>query len=160
MYMQQERIDCNFKAGKIIFWILTAICMGVIFYFSSRTATQSSGQSNIIVAWLQKLFGENTVTDFIVRKSAHCLEFTGLCVLFNCAFFFTFQKKKPLISILCTSLYAVTDEVHQIFVEGRSCELRDWGIDTFGALLGTIGFLVLFYMIDRIVNGKFIQNNN
>lgn len=134
--------------------------MGVIFYFSSRTATESSGQSNIIVAWLQKLFGENTITDFIVRKSAHCLEFTGLCVLFNCAYFFTFNKKRPIISIICTSLYAATDEIHQIFVEGRSCELRDWGIDTFGAVLGTIGFFVLFAVIDRIVNTKFRKNNN
>lgn len=158
--MQQERINYNAKAGKLIFWILTAICMGVIFYFSSRTATESSGQSNIIVAWLQKLFGENTITDFIVRKSAHCLEFTGLCVLFNCAYFFTFNKKRPIISIICTSLYAATDEIHQIFVEGRSCELRDWGIDTFGAVLGTIGFFVLFAVIDRIVNTKFRKNNN
>lgn len=157
--MQQERINYNSKAGKIIFWILTVICMGVIFYFSSRTATESSGQSNVIVAWLQKLFGENAVTDFIVRKSAHCLEFTGLCVLFNCSLFFTFAKKRPIISIICTSLYAVTDEVHQIFVDGRSCELRDWGIDTFGAILGTIGFLVLFCIIDRIVNKK-VKNNN
>lgn len=134
--------------------------MGIIFYFSSRTAVESSGQSNVIVEWLQKLFGENAVTDFIVRKSAHCLEFTGLCVLFNCALFFTFNKKRPIISIICTSVYAVTDEVHQIFVDGRSCELRDWGIDTFGAILGAIGFIVLFCVIDKIVKRKIQKNNN
>lgn len=158
--MQQERINYNAKAGKVIFWILTILCMGIIFYFSSRTAEESSGQSSIIVKWLQNLFGENTVTDFIVRKSAHCLEFTGLCVLFNCSLFFTFNTKKPVISVLCTSLYAVTDEIHQIFVEGRSCELRDWGIDTFGAVLGTLGFLVLFCIIDKTVNRKNRKNSN
>ena len=33
-------------------------------------------------------------------------------------------------------LYAVTDEVHQYFVPGRSCELRDALIDACGVAAG------------------------
>lgn len=145
--MQQEKN----KKSAILFWILSIVCMGVIFYFSSRTADESSAQSDTVLNWLISIFGDNKFTTFIVRKSAHCLEFTGLCVLFNCAWYFTLNRKAPLIAILCSSLYAVSDEIHQLFVEGRSCEIGDWAIDTFGAVLGTIGFLILFWMIDKIV---------
>lgn len=142
------------KKLATLFWILTAICMAVIFYFSSRTANESAAQSSVLLDFLIKLFGDNGFTDFIVRKSAHFLEFTGLCVLFNSAFYFTKEKKWIWQSILCTSLYAITDEVHQIFVEGRSCELRDWAIDTCGAITGAIGFLILFYIIKLIIDKK------
>lgn len=140
------------KIGSAVFWALSVICMGVIFYFSSRTATESSEQSGVIVEFLQRIFGENAFTDFIVRKSAHCLEYTGLCVLFNSALLFTFGKQKIPYAIALTSLYAITDEVHQIFIEGRSCEFRDWAIDTFGAILGAIGFIIVFHIVNRIVN--------
>lgn len=142
------------KKLSITFWVLTVLCMGVIFYFSSRTADESASQSGALLEFFIKLFGDNGVTDFIVRKSAHFLEFTGLCVLFNSAWYFTKGKKCVLISILCTSLYAVTDEVHQIFVDGRSCELRDWAIDTSGAIVGAIGFIVLFTIIKLIIDKR------
>ena len=39
---------------------------------------------------------------------------------------------------LAGTLYAVTDEIHQSFVPGRSCELRDMGIDSCGVLAGVL----------------------
>lgn len=135
--------------------------MGVIFYFSSRTADQSSAQSDGILNFITELFGENSLTTFIVRKSAHCLEYTGLCLLFNCAWMFTKGKKQVLLSILCTSLYAITDEMHQLYVEGRSCELRDWAIDTGGAIVGAIGFIVILWIASTLAKKckKSIDNN-
>ena len=130
------------------------MCMGVIFYFSSRTATQSTGQSNVFVQWLINLFGESELWVFIVRKSAHALEFAGLSFLMNFALLYTRGKKSVPLSILLTSLYSVTDEVHQIFVEGRSCEFRDWAIDTAGAVIGAVGFIILFAIIDAILKKK------
>ena len=55
------------------------------------------------------------------------------------------------VSVICASIYAISDEVHQIFVDGRSCELRDWAIDTVGAILGAIGFFVIYSIIDAII---------
>ena len=146
--MQQEKIKTS------ICWILTVICMGVIFWFSSRTAEQSSEQSGVLLEWLIKYFGDNFFTTFIVRKLAHFLEFTGLCVLFNLALFQTKRKLMPISSIICTSVYAITDEIHQLYVPGRSCELRDWAIDSAGAICGSIGFLLLYCIIKGIVKKK------
>ena len=132
--------------------------MGVIFYFSSRTATQSSEQSGYFVELLQRLFGSNAITDFIVRKSAHFLEFTGLALLFALALFVQLERTKTPLAIVCTSLYAVTDEIHQIFVEGRACKISDWAIDTAGAVLGAVAFLVIIKLSEKIISRKKEKN--
>ena len=53
--------------------------------------------------------------------------------------------KYPLtMSILFSFLYACTDEIHQIFVPGRSAQFRDVLIDTLGASFGaTITYLTI-----------------
>ena len=44
---------------------------------------------------------------------------------------------------------AVLDEVHQAFVPGRSCELRDVCIDSAGVLLGAAFLLLILHWIQR-----------
>lgn len=124
--------------------------MGVIFWLSSRTATESSEQSGVIVEFLRKIFGDNVFTDFIVRKAAHCLEFTGLSFLFNLSLHVTKNKASFVFAVMLTSIYAATDEFHQLFVEGRSCQITDWAIDTAGAILGALGFLVILSIIKKL----------
>lgn len=128
--------------------------MGVIFWLSSRTAEESSAQSSDVLEWLIRIFGDNFFTTFIVRKLAHCLEFTGLSLLFSISLYFTRGKASPVYAIILTSLYAITDEVHQIFVAGRSCEFRDWAIDTGGAVAGALAFLVILYLIKKLIRLK------
>ncbi|MBR1763637.1 MAG: VanZ family protein [Eubacterium sp.] len=142
------------KKNAVIFWILTVLCMGVIFFLSSRTADESASESSRILEFLISVFGEGFFTDFIVRKAAHCLEFAGLCFLFNFSFYFSFEEPKRILSVVLTSLYAVTDEVHQIFVEGRSCEVRDWAIDTAGAFLGLLAFIMIMLVFKKILTAK------
>ena len=36
------------------------------------------------------------------------------------------------------TIYAVSDEVHQLFVEGRSCEVRDMLLDSAGVAAGVL----------------------
>lgn len=133
--------------------------MATIFWLSSRTAEQSSQQSSFVLNRLIALFGDNIFTDFIVRKAAHCLEFTGLSLLFNISLYQSTGKTHCITATVLTSLYAVTDEVHQFFVEGRSCQLSDWGIDTMGAALGTLGFIVLFVTAKAFIK-KYIDRTN
>lgn len=151
MLMQHER---NKTAVQVFCWVLVAICVGTIFYFSSRTSTESSNQSGYFVLLFKKILGNNAITDFIVRKFAHCLEFAGLSFLFNIALFEQTNKIKPYLAILFSSLYAVTDEIHQIFVDGRSCQLKDWAIDTLGAIIGTIIFIAIYFIIQKIIKCK------
>jgi VanZ family protein len=35
-----------------------------------------------------------------------------------------------------SSVYGIIDEIHQSFVPGRDCNVRDWLVDTLGAILG------------------------
>lgn len=146
--MQTEKIK------RAVCWSLVAVCMGIIFYFSSRTATESSAQSDGVLNIIYMLFGENGVTTFIVRKCAHFLEFAGLSFLFSIAFYQQFGAVKFILPVICTSLYAVTDEVHQIFVEGRACKFFDWVVDTAGGLFGFLLFFISFLIIDKIISTK------
>lgn len=45
-------------------------------------------------------------------------------------------KRQMLCAILVTAFYAASDELHQFFVPGRSCQLRDVLIDTAGVVAG------------------------
>lgn len=70
----------------------------------------------------------------------------------------TIAKKAPLgplkyalaMSILLSFLYACTDEIHQIFVPGRSAQFRDVLIDTLGASLGTLIAYLILKLITKI----------
>lgn len=125
--------------------------MGVIFWLSSRTADESAQQSGTVLKWLISVFGDSFFTDFIVRKLAHCLEFTGLCVLFNLSLLLDRKKVMPVMAAILTSAYAITDEFHQIFVVGRSCQISDWAIDTCGAAAGSIAFMIIYVIAKSIM---------
>lgn len=126
------------KRYAAVFWVLSVVCMGVIFYLSSRTADQSSRESGAVLAWLTRLLGDGWLTDF--------LEYTGLCLLLSFACAATWGRRYTAVSLPIASLYAITDEVHQRFVPGRSCQAADWAIDTAGAALGLLCAGVLLWL--------------
>ncbi|MCC8073429.1 MAG: VanZ family protein, partial [Clostridiales bacterium] len=143
--MRQEKIK------TIIAWALVLICMAFIFCMSSFTADESTEQSMSILDILIRIFGDNALTDFIVRKSAHVLEFAGLSFLFNIALWQTKKKNMFILAVLLTSIYAASDEIHQLFVDGRAGKVVDWAIDTSGAILGAIAYAIVFLIICCIV---------
>lgn len=138
------------KVLAVVFWILSGVCMVLIFWFSSREAGQSAHQSEIILKIVRAIFGENAFSDFIVRKAAHFCEFALLAFLFNFALLYTMGKKHIPLGIALTSLYAASDEFHQLFVLGRSCQASDWLLDTCGGAAGAIFFIVIFLIIKYI----------
>jgi VanZ family protein len=46
--------------------------------------------------------------------------------------------KVAVIAVVIASLYGASDEFHQLFVEGRYCDIYDWITDTTGAIFGAI----------------------
>lgn len=42
------------------------------------------------------------------------------------------------LGVLLASLYGVSDEVHQMYVPGRSADLFDWAADTVGAAVAVL----------------------
>lgn len=107
---------------------------------------------------LARLLGDGRLTDFLVRKSAHFLEYTGLCLLLSFACAATWGRRYTAVSLPIASLYAITDEVHQRFVPGRSCQAADWAIDTAGAALGLLCAGVLLWLWLRYRTKKHDKN--
>lgn len=106
---------------KIIkYWLPVAVWAIIIFSFSTMTVPSSSE-----IFW----------KDFIVKKTAHLIEYGILAVLLYRAFL-GYEKTKItalVLSLLITVVYAASDEFHQSFVSGREGRLRDVIIDTIGA---------------------------
>ncbi len=139
----------NNRLKKLFLQAAVIGCAATIFMLSSQEAVVSSKTSSgFITAVLHLVFGKNADAVFLqkttaalhtaVRKAAHFCIYAALG-------FFTAQlavqynikiKQAVLRAVLFCGAYAVTDELHQYFVPGRSCELRDVCIDTAGAFFG------------------------
>ena len=160
--MQQEHKKAmrGGTAVKIICWALAAACMAAIFYFSSRTADESEQQSGFFAQLITRLFGIGGFSDFIIRKLAHFTEFAGLGLLFAIALKVQTGKAKTPAAIICSSIYAATDEIHQIFVPGRARRVLDWGIDTCGAALGALAVLLIITLAAKNKASKSKKQSN
>ena len=141
--------------------LLLVLQMIVIFTMSSFGSDSSNAQSNQIIHVLHQVF-PNLSNDhsffgvsnlvFIVRKAAHFTEYAILGLLFFLVYraYFVkltnakFSNAKFLFFALCSSfLYACTDELHQLFVSGRSGQFTDVLIDTLGALFGCLLVMII-----------------
>lgn len=145
---------------KIIYFILIVIWMIIIFSLSNQPAIDSTELSNGFISNtignVYKLFNKNISSDELneikvkythpVRKMAHFTIYMILGILvtllvreYNVSFY-----KCLFISLLVCLLYSISDEVHQLFVMGRSGEIRDILIDTSGSFIGIFVFNKLF----------------
>lgn len=116
--------------------LLVILWMIFIFVMSSFDATSSSNQSNFIVDIITSIINikDIGVLSLIIRKLAHFIEYFILGILvIN---FITRYDKKIIIAILLCIIYATSDEIHQIFVPGRSCQIIDIMIDSLGSIMG------------------------
>lgn len=136
-----------------------AITLGVmvfIFLHSSMTGDQSGGESIFFAKFLASITGLSLQSaNFIFRKAAHFTEFMvlGACLAVNFCDLRSesalsrteqtsirrfFETHPQISSWILGTLYACTDEFHQLFVEGRSCEFRDVCIDSAGVAAGVL----------------------
>lgn len=144
--------------------IIVAAIMAFIFFQSALPADLSSQESGRVVDLIIRLFQGILPIDrqtmvFIVRKGAHFAEYTilgGFLVPAVTEWMAVDKTPVPdsvrsirIISWLVGTLYAVTDEIHQYFVPGRSCELRDIGIDSCGVLAGVLVVSLLMRSKER-----------
>jgi VanZ family protein len=78
--------------------------------------------------------------DTIGRKLIHAAEYGLLCFLWWRALHLHVGsgRRALVVAVAISSLYAVSDEYHQTFVDGRHGSPVDWGIDTMGAALSAL----------------------
>lgn len=161
--------DKNFtgKIIKLIFGVLTVFWCVLIFYFSAQPAEVSSETSGSFSRWLVGIFVRGFTgldgaaqeqmiesMQFAIRKSAHFCIYLGLGFL-SCVFLFDFRlKRRYILCQLFCSLYAVSDEIHQLFVSGRSGQLRDVLIDSCGAFLGINTAVLICFVVGKIFRQK------
>ena len=132
------------KTVTAICWLAVAVCMGIIFYFSAQPAEVSQSVSDDFAFTFNLAFGS-----FIIRKTAHFLEFAGLSVLIFNALHSTCGKFMPFVSFIITAIYALSDEIHQIFVDGRACRFFDLIVDCSGAAAALIFVSLIVYIQNR-----------
>lgn len=138
---KMKKINCLF----VILWMV------VIFCFSNQPALESSklsdGLINKTIIKVYEICNGNITEDkkeeiiskysYPIRKLAHfTLYFILGLLVFN--YIKYFNNKTILISLIICILYAVTDEIHQLFIPGRAGQVFDVFIDTFGSLTSII----------------------
>lgn len=147
---------------KIIKILLIVVWMITVFVFSGQQGTESGNTSRkFTVAIIQLLTGKELALDnpfiegiqLIIRKLAHFTVYAiGGFLIVN--YEYTKEKtvkQKVLYSIVLGGGYAITDEIHQFFVPGRSGNIIDVGIDTLGVITGVLIYLVLRKVIEKIM---------
>lgn len=154
--MKLDKQTKLFRISGRIFLVLSLLFMGVIFWFSSRDAGQSGAMSLPLAELLH-------LPEWVVRKGAHMTEYAVLGVLYSgtyACYFGAPRKTKAVwsgrkilpaawITAVC---YAATDELHQWFVPGRSCEFRDVCVDGAGALIGCLAAVGIWKLIRKHEN--------
>ncbi len=123
--------------------------MALIFYMSSQPQLESAATSNLATELIFKIYAflfkkHIDIGEFFalygqpIRKLAHFTEFMilGILSFVNCR---EYSRKNDIVyPLLFSALYAVSDEIHQFFVEGRYCAVKDMLIDTSGAFCGIL----------------------
>lgn len=125
------------------FTVVPIAWMVVIFLFSHQTGSESANLSGNITAMIIKavsalgIYIEKDLAHSLIRSSAHFLVFFVLGALWYVNFHIKGMesKKAVIISAVIGIVYAIADEVHQLLVPARACELKDVFVDSIGVLL-------------------------
>jgi VanZ family protein len=106
------------RLPRLDLWLPPLVLMGVIFALSAQPSLDSG-------------LG---LIDHIGRKLIHFAEYALLCFLWWRALKeVTNARRAALLAFVLASGYAITDEIHQTFVDGRHGTPVDWLIDSAGA---------------------------
>lgn len=110
--------------------VLVAVWAGMIFWFSD--------QPDLTVS-------SNDFADLVLRKAAHMFVFGVLLVLVWSMLRDTFGvrdiRRRIVLSLVLVLAYAISDEYHQTFVEGRVGHASDVAIDMTGALIALVALM-------------------
>ena len=144
------------KIYKVLSVILLAAVMATIFFLSHQNSTESTETSGFVTRLMSLVFGK--VPESIVRTFGHFSEFCALgFLMMNC--FFAFKEKlQPVHSILLSWGYAWTDEIHQIFVDGRAFQISDLLVDLTGIITGSVLIATIILLSLKITDKSKSKN--
>ena len=129
------------KRAAIIYGACAAVWIGVLFFFSGQTGSESGKLSEkvtrIFFGWLIDRGADFGTVHLVVRKLAHAGIFAVEGWLLGSALLRCMRVKPAaaLTAVVCAGI-AGLNELHQLVRPDRSAEFRDVLIDTGGALAG------------------------
>lgn len=173
------------KKSKIVLIIVVfimAILWGIFIYkLSDMDTTNSNGHStDIITVFLEKgleftndlgitnshpslskIEHASALLNSPLRKVMHASVYFVLAFFLIIVINMLFKNNRYVISLIITILlcfiFAMTDEYHQTFVDGRTGQFKDVLIDTTGAIVGTL-YYGTYYLVYKI--GKNSKKEN
>lgn len=140
---------------RIILIILLIYVLITIFNFSNQNSEESSGISRKITQTVVTTFKITEKTNFIesiIRKIAHFTIYAvlGFLVMSLVSTYRLKELDRIGYSQIFGTLYAISDEIHQSFIPGRSSQITDVILDSLGVLLG----ILLVILIIKIIKLK------
>lgn len=151
------------KKLRIISLVAAIIVMTVIFVLSAQNGSDSD---NVSITFTSLFLGGDldfaAILNVLVREIAHAVEYAalGAPVYLFASTFPGKEKVKCILSFLFSSLYSVSDEIHQYFVPGRACQLDDVVVDSLGALLSIFVFYLILKALKKRDRERFIREQN
>lgn len=129
---------------------LFAVWTMVIFSRSVQPASASNLESEAVLELLQRMFPVE-LTMFQIRKAAHFLEFAVLGVLAQLMFggLCRTWKGSILFAVLAGLVIALCDETIQLFVLGRTGQVKDIWLDLSGATCGALIVLAFRFLVQK-----------
>ncbi len=145
------------KAKKIIHISFIILWMIIIFLFSAADGKKSEEQSDEIIVTTAEIIKKEKLTVeekeriidkyiVLVRKSAHFFLYfvLGILVYLYVNKIYDTSLKTFIITIIVCAIYAISDEIHQMFSIERSAEIRDIIVDMGGSLLAEVLLTIIF----------------
>lgn len=163
----------NISFKKILLWLLVIIWLVIIFLFSGMDSESSNNKSEKTINKVVETTLETTnslgitnkhpsntkLNNFVMkiniplRKCMHAFVYFVLSLIVLNALSAVNIKsyKSYVICIVICFLYAIFDEYHQTFIDGRTGQITDSLIDTFGSIIG----IILYHLYKK--NIKFLK---
>jgi VanZ family protein len=135
-------------AGVAARWTPVLAWATLIFIASTSWFTGPHTESMIVplLAWLFPRADPHTLATLhaIIRKLGHFTEYLILGLLISRALRDArgWRLEHALMAVALATVYAVSDEVHQRFVPGRTAAAGDVAIDALGAFVGQVAIAV------------------
>lgn len=138
---------------RVIILLLIILWMLAVFGFSNQNGEQSSNLSREIARKIVKMEEQIDLIEPYIRKLAHLSEYAlgGMLFLGMALTFQISDKKRMLYSFLIGIEYAIIDEVHQLFIDGRAGKVTDVLIDSVGVALGICTLMFVYILMKKIL---------
>ena len=138
--------------------MLVFLMMGAIFFFSAQKGEVSKAQTKEVLSLVkiekvEKSSGALNEVAVAFRKTLHIIEYSILGIFLSRAVSSHTKNNKRIfwISFVICFLYAISDEIHQIFIPGRQMAVYDILLDTVGAFSGC---LILAFFAHKKANKR------